>query len=121
MQEGRLKQARCVTENDVGVGYLQQRARESTSLTDPHFGCYTAGTSPVFRANDRLIGEPPNPSTTNSWQDPGRTHTTTDMPQVPHAYDGMQYSGRTFYRPQLGAAAPPLCPTDWAIAPKRIM
>jgi hypothetical protein len=33
----------------------------------PHFGCYTTGTSPVFRANDRLIGQPPNPSTTSNW------------------------------------------------------
>jgi hypothetical protein len=25
------------------------------------------GASPVFRANDRLIGQPPDPSTTNNW------------------------------------------------------
>jgi hypothetical protein len=36
-----------------------------------HFGCYMTGTSPVLRANDRLIGQPPNPSTTNNWIRPG--------------------------------------------------
>jgi hypothetical protein len=37
-----------------------------TPASGSHFGCYTTGTSPV-RANDRLIGQLPSPSTTNNW------------------------------------------------------
>jgi hypothetical protein len=46
-------------------GPLHDVSMRSALLAHSHFECYTTGTLPVFRANDRLIGQPPNPSTFN--------------------------------------------------------